>query len=58
MINPKVNENKAHTNPLSNFFLSQFVNDGIILEIRKLLSKEHKLVKNWKPFIEDKSPGK
>jgi hypothetical protein len=43
MINAKANELKL-TNPLSNFFLSQIVNDGIMLEIRKLLSKDTKLV--------------
>ncbi len=34
IINLKVNENKAHKIPLSNFFYSQIVKDVIILEIR------------------------
>ncbi len=34
MINLKVNENKSHKIPLSNFFLSQIVKDVIKLEMR------------------------
>ncbi len=49
MINPKGKEVKL-TNHLSNFYLCQIVNDVIILEIRKLVSKDSKLVQTSKPL--------